>query len=67
MPVYEYQCPRCGTVYEETRAIADRDKPARCSKCGVAAERIMSGVATKIGFYIRPAVKPKKESGDNKV
>ncbi len=59
MPVYEYQCPKCGTVYEETRAIADRDKPVRCKKDGADAERIMSGFASKIGFYIRPPAKPK--------
>jgi putative FmdB family regulatory protein len=63
MPVYEYQCPKCGTVYEETRRIDDRNKPVSCPKCGVKAERIMSGFASKIGFYVRPSVK-QKETGE---
>jgi putative FmdB family regulatory protein len=63
MPVYEYQCPRCGTVYEETRKIDDRDKPVRCPKCKVNATRIMSGFASKVGFYIRPSVKPAARRG----
>ena len=60
MPVYEYKCPKCGTVYEETRKIDDRDKPFTCPKCKASAERIVSGFATKIGFYVRPSVKPKE-------
>jgi len=62
MPVYEYKCPKCGAVYEETRKIDDRDKPVTCPKCKVNAERVLSGFATKIGFYVRPAAKPKDKS-----
>lgn len=59
MPVYEYKCPKCGAVSEETRKVDDRDRPFTCPKCKVNAERVMSGFATKIGFYVRPSVKPK--------
>lgn len=61
MPVYEYRCPKCDKVYEATRSMDERDKPLLCKKCGVDAERIMSGFASKIGFYIRPPASPKQK------
>ncbi|MDP2920540.1 MAG: zinc ribbon domain-containing protein [Dehalococcoidia bacterium] len=63
MPIYEYQCPKCGTVYEETRRIEDRDKPVKCGKCGVNAVKIISGFASKTGFYLRPSAAPHRKAG----
>jgi len=34
MPIYEYQCARCGEKFEQRRSIAESDKEARCPKCG---------------------------------
>lgn len=56
MPVYEYECPECGTIYEATRRMEERNEPVKCVPCGVAATRIMSGFASKSGFYLRPPV-----------
>jgi len=61
MPIYEYRCPKCGTVYEANRRMDDRDLPYKCKKCKVNAERIMSGFASKVGFYIRPSVPSRKK------
>lgn len=36
MPIYEYQCPRCGKVYEKMRAINDRNVLVICVGCSSA-------------------------------
>lgn len=33
MPIYEYICGGCGSVQEEIRCIADRDKGPKCETC----------------------------------
>lgn len=38
MPTYDYACPACGP-FEARRAIAERDVPAGCPRCGLAAPR----------------------------
>ncbi len=30
MPTYEFRCRACGVTFEERRAMADADAPARC-------------------------------------
>lgn len=30
MPIYEYKCPVCATLFDELRKVEDRDKPAKC-------------------------------------
>ena len=53
MPVYEYECRRCGP-FEETRSIHD-PKRKRCPKCRCKVERVYSppGIAFKgDGFYV---------------
>ena len=34
MPVYEYQCDKCGKVTEHLRQMSQADAPAVCEKCG---------------------------------
>lgn len=34
MPVYEFRCPVCTTVFEEKRSFARADDPTRCPACG---------------------------------
>ena len=41
MPLYEYYCDNCDNVFESLRSIAQSDQPAKCPKCGSAADRIM--------------------------
>ncbi|MFZ0731917.1 MAG: zinc ribbon domain-containing protein [Candidatus Sulfotelmatobacter sp.] len=33
MPLYEYQCRRCGHIFEKLRRIADADSDLECPKC----------------------------------
>ena len=33
MPIYEYQCRKCGRVFELMRRIAEMDAPAKCAHC----------------------------------
>jgi putative FmdB family regulatory protein len=54
MPTYEYRCPK-GHEFEVMQRITDRVR-AKCPRCGLVAERQMSGGAGLIfkgsGFYI---------------
>jgi putative FmdB family regulatory protein len=54
MPTYEYRCPK-GHEFEVLQRITDR-AGAKCPRCGLVAERQMSGGAGLIfkgsGFYI---------------
>ncbi|SAK60501.1 FmdB family regulatory protein [Caballeronia calidae] len=42
MPVYDYECARCG-AFEAVRRIAERDEPAACPQCGAIAARVTIG------------------------
>ena len=33
MPIYEYNCRKCGEKFELIRRLATRDDPAPCPKC----------------------------------
>lgn len=54
MPTYEYRCPK-GHEFEVVQRITNRAR-AKCPRCGMVAERQMSGGAALIfkgsGFYI---------------
>jgi putative FmdB family regulatory protein len=55
MPLYDYECPRCGNRFEEL--VFGSDKKVNCPKCQAEAERKMSvfaapatkGAATDFG------------------
>ena len=34
MPIYEYECSKCGERFEIRRSMADSDSETRCPKCG---------------------------------
>ena len=34
MPIYEYECTKCGERFELRRSIADSDSEIRCPNCG---------------------------------
>jgi putative FmdB family regulatory protein len=46
MPLYDYRCRTCGTVYEERRPMADADAPATCPQGHVGAARLLPVFAT---------------------
>lgn len=40
MPIYEYKCPVCATLFDELRKVEDRDKPAKCPEKTCAQEAV---------------------------
>lgn len=47
MPVYEYECEKCGERFECFRSITDSDSQIKCPKCGSEhPKRIFSMFAT---------------------
>jgi putative FmdB family regulatory protein len=47
MPIYEYECLRCGAKFERRRNITDSDTEINCPKCGAKdARRLFSTFAT---------------------
>jgi putative FmdB family regulatory protein len=55
MPVYEYTCPECRSVFEEWRKISETTENTLCPKCGAMARRIISNTAFVLkggGWYV---------------
>jgi len=47
MPIYEYECGKCGERFEFRRGITDGDSEIRCPKCGAGnPRRVFSVFAT---------------------
>lgn len=64
MPLYEYQCQKCGVKEEVIQKFSD---PLRtvCSHCGGEVRKLISSPAIKFkgsGFYITDYAKPGSES-----
>jgi putative FmdB family regulatory protein len=47
MPIYEYQCPKCGGKTEELVASFSAPAP-KCSKCGSKTEKMLSTFAASV-------------------
>ena len=58
MAVYEYFCPKCRKAFELMRPMSEFNKPAKCPKCGSKAQKLVSGLASKMGNSIQPPGKP---------
>jgi len=43
MPIYQYKCPNCGTVFDIFHRNGNTEEPV-CSECGIIGERILSPV-----------------------
>ena len=39
MPIYEYECIKCGEKFELRRSMADSDSEIKCPRCGEASPR----------------------------
>lgn len=55
MPIYEYECPKCGHVFEEWARSSDAHKDAKCPECGADSPRIMSRTSFVLkgnGWYV---------------
>jgi len=49
MPLYEYKCPKCGSIFEEFRSISKMDDPIKCPSCTTDSQRNFS-VGDSIGI-----------------
>ena len=45
MPVYEYRCPDCTTLFEKRVSFADAERGAPCPSCGTSARKLLSTFA----------------------
>lgn len=71
MPLYEYQCEKCGKRFEKIESVsASRIK--KCPECGARAERLLAAPAIQFkgsGWYVtdyagKSAAASKESSGD---
>lgn len=55
MPIYEYECPKCGKVFEEWGKAAESHKHEACPTCQTPSPRIMSRTSFVLkgnGWYV---------------
>lgn len=45
MPVYEYRCPDCTSLFEKRVSFADAERDAPCPSCGASARKLLSTFA----------------------
>ena len=57
MPVYEFRCATCHTVFDERRPMADADSPATCPGGHHGGQRLLPVFATT-GRAIKPMGAP---------
>ncbi len=66
MPIYEYQCERCGEIFEIFQINGEEVEP-KCPKCFGRAKRVISPVGSLVfkgsGFYITDYAKKDKDKG----
>ncbi len=68
MPIYEYQCPQCQTIFEEWLNIKDITDTAPCPECTTKAPRIISNTAFVLkggGWYVTEYGNRKNTSTSN--
>jgi putative FmdB family regulatory protein len=50
VPIYEYECPKCGERFSRLRPMREMEEPAACPRCGEEqARRVLSVVAKPAG------------------
>lgn len=55
MPIYEYQCPKCGNIFEEWAKASEAHKEEPCPQCGALSPRIISRTSFVLkgdGWYV---------------
>ena len=65
MPVYEYECPGCGTVLERDQPSTERHKAPKCAHCGRKTRLIPSHTAFVLkgsGWYATDYATKEKKS-----
>jgi putative FmdB family regulatory protein len=51
MPIYEFSCTKCGNQFEIMRPFTQADKPAPCSRCGAASQKLVSLFGSTVDKY----------------
>ncbi len=67
MPIYEYQCPACHTVFEEWLSVSEATETAPCPQCKTEAVHIISNTAFVLkggGWYVTDYGNRKNESAN---
>ena len=55
MPIYEYQCPKCGRTFEEWVKMADAHGEEPCPDCGTSSPKLISHTSFVLkggGWYV---------------
>ncbi len=55
MPIYEYECPKCGRVFEEWGKAFEEHKTEPCPDCGTESRRVISRTSFVLkgnGWYV---------------
>ncbi len=56
MPIYEYECTKCGERFELRRSMSDSDQKVKCPRCGAEdSRRVFSAFATTSGGSCAPS------------
>jgi len=66
MPIYEYQCRKCGHRFEKIQKFSD-PPVKKCPKCGGAVERLLSPPAVQFkgeGWYVTDYARKGVKSGE---
>jgi putative FmdB family regulatory protein len=67
MPLYEYQCKKCGHIFEKILKFSD--KPIKkCPECGGAVEQMISAPAVQFkgsGWYVTDYAKKSQSSSSS--
>ena len=68
MPIYEYECRRCGHRFELIQKFSDKPRK-RCPECSGAVDRLISPPAIRFkgtGWYVTDYADKKKPTGEDK-
>lgn len=55
MPIYEYECPKCGRVFEEWGKASESHREEPCPDCGTPSPRVISRTSFVLkgdGWYV---------------
>lgn len=66
MPIYEYRCKECGRIFELRRSYSEANEGAKCTVCGGASEKLVSGFGSQIGHYVRAPREAFRGTGSDK-
>ena len=65
MPLYEYQCTKCGHRFEKIQKFSDK-KIKKCPECGGPVEQVISAPAVQFkgsGWYVTDYAKKSSSQG----